>query len=269
MEEVGTQVASPLFIHQNIAGRFCDGGLIGKKRSVCYSSINYQQQLHPQDHRPGDGWNPKDWKWDSNRFTARPGPAEPNLLHLGTVSVASSSPISKLGGGDQILRTPITSKSNISTKDDVVDGNSLRLQLGGVGGDTGKTHSGNGQNSNSNSNSAEDPAASSRPNKKVRSGSPGSGGNYPMCQVDNCKEDLSKSKDYHRRHKVCEFHSKATKALLGNQMQRFCQQCSRYFSVLLVANFSVVVWGKLLPAFPSTFWVGQRVLASNVFGFGL
>ena len=66
-----------------------------------------------------------------------------------------------------------------------------------------------------------------RPNKRVRSGSPGSTA-YPMCQVDNCKEDLSSAKDYHRRHKVCELHSKSTKALVSNQMQRFCQQCSRY-----------------------------------------
>ncbi|KAI3750923.1 hypothetical protein L2E82_21843 [Cichorium intybus] len=70
-----------------------------------------------------------------------------------------------------------------------------------------------------------------RPSKRVRSGSPGSGcgaANYPMCQVDNCKEDLSTAKDYHRRHKVCEVHSKAGKALVGKQMQRFCQQCSRF-----------------------------------------
>ena len=69
-----------------------------------------------------------------------------------------------------------------------------------------------------------------RPSKKVRSVSPGSvgGGNYPMCQVDDCKTDLSNAKDYHRRHKVCEVHSKMTKALVGKQMQRFCQQCSRY-----------------------------------------
>ncbi|KAL2347904.1 hypothetical protein Fmac_001904 [Flemingia macrophylla] len=64
-------------------------------------------------------------------------------------------------------------------------------------------------------------------NKRVRPGSPGTA-SYPMCQVDNCREDLSKAKDYHRRHKVCEAHSKASKALLANQMQRFCQQCSRF-----------------------------------------
>ncbi|KAJ6799934.1 squamosa promoter-binding-like protein 15 [Iris pallida] len=78
----------------------------------------------------------------------------------------------------------------------------------------------------------EDPAAG-RPSKKVRSGSPGStgsgrGGSYPMCQVDDCRTDLSSAKDYHRRHKVCQIHSKTTKALVGMQMQRFCQQCSRF-----------------------------------------
>nr|KAJ0211800.1 hypothetical protein LSAT_V11C400210880 [Lactuca sativa] len=72
--------------------------------------------------------------------------------------------------------------------------------------------------------------AVTRPSKRVRSGSPGSGcvGNYPMCQVDNCKEDLSSAKDYHTRHKVCEVHSKAGKALVGKHMQKLCQQCSKF-----------------------------------------
>ena len=61
-------------------------------------------------------------------------------------------------------------------------------------------------------------------NKRVCSISPGS---YPVCQVDDCKSDLSCAKDYHRRHKVCEVHSKTSKAVVANQMQRFCQQCSR------------------------------------------
>lgn len=76
---------------------------------------------------------------------------------------------------------------------------------------------------------AEEPVGVS-PNKRVRSGSPGNGGggaSYPMCQVDDCRADLSNAKDYHRRHKVCELHSKTTKALVAKQMQRFCQQCSR------------------------------------------
>lgn len=48
-----------------------------------------------------------------------------------------------------------------------------------------------------------------------------------VCQVEDCGADLSSAKDYHRRHKVCEMHSKASKALVGNVLQRFCQQCSR------------------------------------------
>ncbi|KAH1147880.1 hypothetical protein GYH30_042833 [Glycine max] len=49
-----------------------------------------------------------------------------------------------------------------------------------------------------------------------------------VCQVEDCRADLSNVKDYHRRHKVCDMHSKATQALVGNVMQRFCQQCSRF-----------------------------------------
>ncbi|KAK9013652.1 hypothetical protein V6N11_041653 [Hibiscus sabdariffa] len=56
----------------------------------------------------------------------------------------------------------------------------------------------------------------------------GVSGNRAACQVEDCGADLSQAKDYHRRHKVCEVHSKASKALVGNVLQRFCQQCSRF-----------------------------------------
>lgn len=52
--------------------------------------------------------------------------------------------------------------------------------------------------------------------------------NRAVCQVEDCRADLSNAKDYHRRHKVCDVHSKASKALVGSVMQRFCQQCSRF-----------------------------------------
>ncbi|XP_072997087.1 squamosa promoter-binding-like protein 6 [Typha latifolia] len=52
--------------------------------------------------------------------------------------------------------------------------------------------------------------------------------NRPICQVKDCGVDLSSSKDYHRRHKVCEMHAKASTAVVGNAVQRFCQQCSRF-----------------------------------------
>ncbi|KAK6251965.1 hypothetical protein QUC31_013685 [Theobroma cacao] len=50
----------------------------------------------------------------------------------------------------------------------------------------------------------------------------------PCCQVYGCNEDLSSSKDYHKRHKVCEAHSKTAKVIVNGIEQRFCQQCSRF-----------------------------------------
>lgn len=49
----------------------------------------------------------------------------------------------------------------------------------------------------------------------------------PRCQAEGCAADLSHSKHYHRRHKVCEFHSKASTVIANGLTQRFCQQCSR------------------------------------------
>ncbi|CAL0302918.1 unnamed protein product [Lupinus luteus] len=53
----------------------------------------------------------------------------------------------------------------------------------------------------------------------------------PRCQVEGCHVALLKAKDYHRRHKVCEMHSKAPKVVVLGLVQRFCQQCSRFHVV--------------------------------------
>ncbi|XP_050238665.1 squamosa promoter-binding-like protein 6 isoform X2 [Mercurialis annua] len=50
----------------------------------------------------------------------------------------------------------------------------------------------------------------------------------PLCQVYGCNKDLSSLKDYHKRHKVCEVHSKTPKVIVNGVEQRFCQQCSRF-----------------------------------------
>lgn len=49
----------------------------------------------------------------------------------------------------------------------------------------------------------------------------------PTCQVYGCNKDLSSSKDYHKRHKVCAVHSKTPVVIVNGIQQRFCQQCSR------------------------------------------
>ncbi|KAH0872740.1 hypothetical protein HID58_070102 [Brassica napus] len=51
-------------------------------------------------------------------------------------------------------------------------------------------------------------------------------GSSRLCQVDRCTADLKEAKQYHRRHKVCEVHAKASSVYLTGVKQRFCQQCS-------------------------------------------
>lgn len=65
--------------------------------------------------------------------------------------------------------------------------------------------------------------------KKVtgRRGGPG-GTSPPCCVVEKCGIDLTDARRYHRRHKVCETHSKAPVVIVAGLRQRFCQQCSRY-----------------------------------------
>ncbi|KAM0939385.1 putative transcription factor SBP family [Dioscorea sansibarensis] len=48
------------------------------------------------------------------------------------------------------------------------------------------------------------------------------------CQVEGCRFDLSTAKEYHRKHRVCESHSKCPKVIVAGQERRFCQQCSRF-----------------------------------------
>ncbi|XP_050268044.1 squamosa promoter-binding-like protein 14 [Quercus robur] len=209
MEEAGAQVAPPLFIHhhQTLASRYS----MAKKRDL----PNYQAQQRFTQPPTGlqntrDNWNPKVWDWDSVGFVAKPVDAE-ELLRLGTPAVAAQ------------MEQKRKEESMALTVDEEED-ERLRLNLNLWGGSNSVEEPGQ---------DAAGPVPASRPSKRVRPGSPGAGGgggggNYPMCQVDNCKEDLSSAKDYHRRHKVCEVHSKATRALVANQMQRFCQQCSRF-----------------------------------------
>ncbi|KAK6256251.1 SBP domain - like 10 [Theobroma cacao] len=51
------------------------------------------------------------------------------------------------------------------------------------------------------------------------------------CLVDGCKSDLGKYREYYRRHRVCEHHSKDPVVTIGGEEQRFCQQCSRFHAV--------------------------------------
>lgn len=83
--------------------------------------------------------------------------------------------------------------------------------------------SGNSKGSSSVSKMVVSPSGSSKRARPVNNSI--SGGN---CLVDGCIADLSNCKEYHRRHKVCQIHSKTPQVSINGQLQRFCQQCSRY-----------------------------------------
>ncbi|XP_074310030.1 squamosa promoter-binding-like protein 2 [Silene latifolia] len=54
----------------------------------------------------------------------------------------------------------------------------------------------------------------------------------PRCQVEGCNAELSSAKEYHRKHKVCESHSKSSRVVINGHERRFCQQCSRFHGLL-------------------------------------
>lgn len=70
--------------------------------------------------------------------------------------------------------------------------------------------------------------SSSPSGSSKRSRAASNGTQIMPCLVDGCNADLSKFRDYYRRHRVCERHSKTPLVTIGGKEQRFCQQCSRY-----------------------------------------
>ncbi|XP_062030505.1 squamosa promoter-binding-like protein 13A [Rosa rugosa] len=75
------------------------------------------------------------------------------------------------------------------------------------------------------------PSSSSPSGASKRSRAAYNGSQTVSCLVDGCRSDLSTCRDYHRRHKVCELHSKTPMVTINGQKQRFCQQCSRFHSL--------------------------------------
>uniref|UniRef100_A0A0D9W117 SBP-type domain-containing protein n=1 Tax=Leersia perrieri TaxID=77586 RepID=A0A0D9W117_9ORYZ len=176
------------------------------------------------------GWDLNDWRWDSERFVATPVPTTAAAAASGLA--LNSSPSSSEEAEASVprnvnVRGDFDKRKRVVVIDDDDDddveeyeepvgngGGSLSLRIGGdavahgagVGGGAGDEEDRNG--------------------KKIKVQGGSSSG--PTCQVDGCTADLSAVKDYHRRHKVCEMHAKATTCVVGKTVQRFCQQCSRF-----------------------------------------
>lgn len=165
-------------------------------------------------------WDPNEWRWDGDLFTASPlnpmesecrsrqlFPVRPDNLATADFNMCSSSVLedvqNEMGKREAEKRRRVVVVED-EELDDEAEG--LNLNIGGQG----------------------YPIIDSsiKGGKKIKSVGPVPNG--PACQVVGCRVDLRSAKDYHRRHKVCEMHSKASEALVGNVMQRFCQQCSRF-----------------------------------------
>lgn len=222
--EVGPQVAPPLFFNQ--IQPLPPHAAAAKKRGNPWPAAAAAAEA------AGGNWNPRMWDWDSRALTARP---------------ASDGPLVN-GGGEQSKQQqqPAAAAAKATAEGLRQGSGALSLQLG-LREDAATPMDASPPAPAASSPSPPASAAAGqepvvRPSKRVRSGSPGSAGGsgpaaagaanggaaYPMCQVDDCRADLTSAKDYHRRHKVCATHSKTTKALVAGQMQRFCQQCSRF-----------------------------------------
>ncbi|XP_051122057.1 squamosa promoter-binding-like protein 3 isoform X2 [Andrographis paniculata] len=74
------------------------------------------------------------------------------------------------------------------------------------------------------------PTPSANLTKKTKS-SAGQNLQIPRCLVEGCNVDLSTAKEYHRKHRVCDAHSKCPKVVVAGVERRFCQQCSRFHSL--------------------------------------
>lgn len=176
-------------------------------------------------------WDLNDWKWDGHLFTATPlssipsdcrsrqlfptGPETPSNAGWSNSSSSGSDDISP---GNEKGKRELEKRrraANLENEELDDEAGSLNLKLGGQVYPI-----------------SEGDVKTGKKTKIV-----GTTSNRAVCQVEDCKADLSRAKDYHRRHKVCDMHSKATRAMVGNVLQRFCQQCSR-----LVPFMVILLW---------------------------
>lgn len=170
-------------------------------------------------------WSLNDWRWDGDLFIAsRVNPVPADSLRVGQQFFPIGSGIPVAGGSSN-------TSSSCSEEGDVV--NPKRNKEGErkrrvtVLEDDGLNEEAGALSLNLAGHASQKEIASWDGMNGKKSKVAGGTSNRAVCQVKDCGADLSRGKDYHRRHKVCEMHSKASKALVGNAMQRFCQQCSR------------------------------------------
>ncbi|RAL41217.1 hypothetical protein DM860_010011 [Cuscuta australis] len=188
--------------------------------------------------RDGIGKSRNLWDFDGNNHQEFVELDSQDLVRKALGNSSSShgeSLTSDSGGGGGVGRANafLSSSSLLAVESNSRDSSSLiDLKLGGFLGPPKKMNRDNNGSLSSSS------AQSSSPTKRMRAAAAPTGGvnsqSPPCCQVHGCRKDLSSSKDYHKRHRVCEVHSKTAKVTVNGIEQRFCQQCSRFH---LLAEF--------------------------------
>ncbi|KAL6627744.1 hypothetical protein ACP70R_031470 [Stipagrostis hirtigluma subsp. patula] len=144
-------------------------------------------------------WDLNDWRWDANLFLATPASAA-------VPSGSSSGELVRAHQGE-IDFGVVDKRRRVSPEDGSAECSNAAAR-------NGENHTAVVQRGQS----SED----ERPRKGACSSYP------PSCQVDGCQADLSSARDYHKRHKVCEAHTRTTVVCIKNVEHRFCQQCSRF-----------------------------------------
>ncbi|XP_061966769.1 squamosa promoter-binding-like protein 8 [Populus nigra] len=179
---------------------FNDNNLIPQQTSSTLMFQNHPTATNSAHHSFNSLFDPRAYTGSgASSYSAN----DPSLLSLDSIptitSVATSTPYFLIPKGEEISRPSDLIASRIG------------LNLGG------RTYF----------SSAEDDFVK-RLYRRSRPLDPGSSSNALRCQAEGCNADLTHAKHYHRRHKVCEFHSKASTVIAAGLTQRFCQQCSRF-----------------------------------------
>ncbi|KAJ7007437.1 hypothetical protein D5086_004833 [Populus alba] len=179
---------------------FNDNNLVPQQTSSTLMFQNHPTATNSAHHSFNSLFDPRAYTGSgASSYSAN----DPSLLSLDSIptitSVATATPYFLVPKGEEISRPSDLITSRIG------------LNLGG------RTYF----------SSAEDDFVK-RLYRRSRPLDPGSSSNALRCQAEGCNADLTLAKHYHRRHKVCEFHSKASTVIAAGLTQRFCQQCSRF-----------------------------------------
>ncbi|VAI85025.1 unnamed protein product [Triticum turgidum subsp. durum] len=158
--------------------------------------------------KKGHEWDLNDWRWDGNLFLATPSPNADAPSGCGSRELGLAEEGGSFGAAAADKRRRRKRVTTVDNPEEcsntaILHHERIAVRRGQMGEEEGPASATAGASSSS----------------------------APSCQVDGCHADLGDDRDYHRRHKVCEPHTKSTLVRIKNIEHRFCQQCSRFHLV--------------------------------------